>query len=326
MSTTQSLDTTQFGIDQNSEFVGEKDVDVINHADADEIQRRLEAYGEDEDNNITIKDAEQKAKAAFEVIARSDAVLVETQAWFVSKKMSDDTFDRWEPFFLAFPETTNNGQMLFRNMAALSEVAYTISQRDQYEQMARDGDEVENSDYSAIEQAQMAEQRAFTRYRLDSYHPKEWVDGSIIESVHVADVENQRDLLVSADGDGNLSCERGDIEQADIGIELDRYVDDGEFKVAVLTEAEDEITEAMKALDFDADNNEDDEYSSHRKYKRTVGRWEVDLRSIPEVVEDLATAAGVDTVGVHRVTEKAVRVHVSNEFGQDIAGYPNPDQ
>ncbi|MFO7751998.1 MAG: hypothetical protein R6V41_02630, partial [Desulfobacteraceae bacterium] len=77
-------------------------------------------------------DVEKKAEAAFELIQKSQAVLIEIEPWFVNKHMGTTDFDRWEPFCVGFPEVAQGRQMKFSNMAPLSEITYRLSQRDTF--------------------------------------------------------------------------------------------------------------------------------------------------------------------------------------------------
>lgn len=331
-------DPSPLGINPDSKF-GEE-VPVYDHSGEKSLRPHLEYYEEAEDNNITLGNLDQKAAAAFEVMQKSQAVVVEVEPWFVNTHMGTEDFDRWEPFFVAFPEVTTDRQMKFTNLAPLSEVAYRISQRDSFLEEAQandlsgestDSDSVpdETDGVSPIVKAQIEEQKAFTRYTLDAFYngePKDdgsrptgaWVDLDPIHAVHTCLSPWAEHLIIGMHDDGSLYCGRGSLfdKHVDIAIDLDRRINEhGERKAAVYNDKSKK--DAMNSLDFD---------ETHARYLGEKARWEVDLAELETVVRELLSHESISYVSMHRITEKAYVTHLNPQFRHRIDGYPGFDQ
>lgn len=330
-------DPTPLGINPDSPFGS--NIPVYNHGGTNDVQPHLQAYDDDDENNITLGDVSQKAAAAFELIQKSQAVLVEVEPWFVSKHMGTEDFDRWEPFFVAFPEIATGRQMKFTNLAPLSEIAYRFSQRDSHldaaEAEAVEDVTIDGKGTPAIVKAQIEEQNAFTRYELDAFHngytcdeckPKHgnpvcddcddgaWVDMDPIQAIHTCLSPWSQHLIIGGRDDGSLYCGRGPLfdRHVDIAIDLDRRINEpGERKVAVYNDKSKK--DAMNSLDFN---------ETHARYLGEKARWEVDMGALETVVRDLLAHDDINYVSMHRVTEKAYVTHVNPEFRQAVEGYP----
>jgi predicted GIY-YIG superfamily endonuclease len=312
-------DTTLLGIDPDSEFAAE--VPVYNHDRPHEIRDRLKQYNENDSNNLTLGDLKHKAVTAFEIIQKSQAVLVEAEPWLISRHMETDQFDRWEPFFVAFPEIASE-HMKFTNLAPLSEIAYRLNERNEFLQMHKQGKTVEHSDYDPMVHAQMQEQLAFARYELDAVAGLEsleeddglWIAPTPIKAIHACLSPWQQHLIIGSRDDGSLYCGRGPLfdRHVDVAIDLDRRINEhGERKVAVYNDKSKK--NAMNALDFD---------KTHARYLGEKARWEVDMAAIETVIRSLLMHDHIEFVSLHRITEKAYVTHVNPEFRQMVEGYP----
>ncbi len=315
-------DPSPLGIDPASDF-GES-IPVYDHGGKESIKPHLQYYEESDDNNITLGDIDQKAHAAYEVMQKSQAVLVEVEPWFVNKHMATDDFDRWEPFFVAFPEIATGRQMKFTNLSPLSEIAYRISRRDSFLQEAEQNSTGHDGDgRPPVVNAQIEEQRAFTRYELDSFYNGDededgtWVDMSPVHAVHTVLSPWSQHLIIGGRDDGSLYCGRGPLfdKHVDVAIDLDRRINDhGERKVAVYNDKSKK--DAMNSLDFN---------ETHARYLGEKARWEVDMDAIETVVRDLLDHDDINFVSLHRITEKAYVTHINPEFRSTIEGYPGFD-
>jgi len=318
-------DPTPLGIDPDSTF--SEEIPVYNHTVTGSVKPHLQYYDENKENNITLGNIEQKANAAVEVMQKTQAVLVEVEPWFVNMHMGTDEFDRWEPFFVAFPEVATDQQMKFTNLAPLLEVAYRISQRDTHLDNAESSDlqyDDDADEYPAIVKAQMEEQKAFTRYGLDSFYNGEenddgetngaWVDMSPIHAIHTCLKPFQQHLIIGGRDDGSMYCGRGALfdKHVDVAIDLDRKKNQhGERKVAVYNDKS--RKDAMNSLDFN---------ETHARYLGEKARWEVDMDAIETVVRDLLAHEDINYVSLHRSTEKAYVTHLNPAFRDAIEGYP----
>lgn len=313
-------DTTALGIDPDSKFAQE--IPIYDHNAQSSFQEHVTFYDESTDNNITLGNMKEKAKAAFEVMQKSQAVVVEVEPWFVNNNMATEDFDRWEPFFVAFPEVADDRQMKFTNLAPLSEVAYRIKQRDQYLEEASDEPVPgENDRTHPVVKAQMEEQKAFTRYSLDAFYNGDgddedgaWVDMSPIHAIHTVLSPWSKHLIIGGREDGSLYCGRGPLfdSHVDVAIDLDRKINKhGERKIAVYNDKSKK--DAMTNLDFN---------ETHARYLGEKGRWEIDLDAIESVVRDLLAHQDIKYVSLHRITEKAYVTHKNPELRQKIEGYP----
>lgn len=314
----------QFSIEPDSNFANA--VNTINHPSASSIEATLrqaiEVYNETEDDYpISLKNITEKAKAVHEILSRSRAVLVETSPGLVKATCGkeDDDYGRFEPFFVAYPEYVSSGQMLFRSMAALSEVYHQIRTRDRY----LEGDLAPESDseYTPEEAAARAEKDAFTRYQLDSFydaesdpdHDGDYFDKGVIDAIHVDKSPIRNSLLIGSNNDG-LYAGRGNLSEGDVTIGLDRLITDDKYankKVEIHSEYKHRNAFASLSLpDTGA------LYNSHY-----YGKWEVDLSCLGTVINDLATHDEISLIGVHPITEAAYRREHNANFGEDIDGY-----
>lgn len=330
MTETRSIvsDPSPLGIDPDTEF-GEE-IPVYDHSGPGSLKPHISYYDENPENNISLGDVAQKCNAAFEALQKTQAVLVEVEPWFVNRHMGTKQFDRWEPFFVAFPEVTRNAQMKFSNLAPLSEVAYRISQRDSYIEEATQSDLPDAAtdspdEYPPIVKAQIAEQEAFSRHTLSSFYNGEppsdgeratgaWIDQDPIHSIHTCLSPWPQHLILGARDDGSLYCGRGALfdKHVDVAIDTDRRVNDhGERKVAVYNDKSKK--DAMNSLAFD---------ETHARYFGEKARWEVDMAAIETVVRDLLAHDDVRYVSVNRITEKAYMTHLNPDFRGVIDGYP----
>lgn len=326
MSTTLTNDETEkFSIDPDSDFAA--NVDVINHLNSNSletvIRNAIEHYNENTEYPISTKNLAEKATTVHEVLSQSQAVLVETSPGLVKSTCGeeDPDFDRFEPFIVAFPEYTSKGQMLFRGMAALSEVYHEMLTRNRY----LEGELTPASDieYTAEEMAQKAKKDAFTRYPLDSYyddnnsydHDGEYLDKVVIEGIHVCDEPIQNCLLVGSNDTG-LYSGRGNFSEGSIMIGLDRLETDDQYKnkkVEIFSEYK--HRNAFGTLSLPETGAL---YNQHFH-----GRWEADLSCIGTVVNDLANHDDISLVSIHPITEAAYQREYDPDFGNDIDGYNN---
>lgn len=310
------------GINPESTF--NETVDVIDHPKPATLKEYFEAYDSGE-SNVSLGNIDYKTKAAFDVLQKTQSVLIEVEPWYVNDKMGSKEYDRWEPFVVAFPEQTVNGNhMLFTNLAPLSEVAYQLKQRDiALEKIESEKDTTDSTD--ATKRAQQHEQRAFTRYTLDCcYNGEEsenedsglrgeLINHKIISNIHACLSPWPQHLIVGV-SDGKLYCGRGSLfdEHVDIAIGIDRRKNEyNERKVALYNnrQSKDEI----QRLDFD---------TTHAKYLGKKKRWEVDLDSVDYVIKTLLGEENIDYVSLSRTVEKAFITHIDSSFSNDIAGYP----
>lgn len=310
-------DPTALGIDPDSPFGSE--IPVYNHGGADSVKPHIQYYDDDDENNITLGNIKQKSEAAFELMKKSQAVLVEVEPWFVNKHMGTEEFDRWEPFFVAFPEIATGRQMKFTNLAPLSEIAYRLSQRDTHLEEG-DNEDQSSENTEPVIKAQMEEQKAFTRYTLDSFYNGNededgtWVDMSPVHAVHTVLSPWPQHLIIGGRDDGSLYCGRGSLfdRHVDIAIDLDRRINEhGERKVAVYNDKSKK--DAMNSLDFN---------KTHARYLGEKARWEVDMEALETVVRELLDHEDINYVSMHRITEKAYVSHVNPGFRQMVEGYP----
>ena len=319
-------DPSPLGIDPDSTF--SEEITVYNHTAQDSLMERLQQYDENDENNITLGNLKHKASAAHEVMQKTQAVVVEVEPWFVNMHMATEEFDRWEPFFVAFPEVTTDHQMKFSNLAPLSEVAYRLSQRDSHLREADESADRQYDDdcdeYPPIVKAQMEEQKAFTRYELDAYHNGEpdddgktdgaWVDMEPIHAIHTCLSPWPQHLIIGGRDDGSLYCGRGALfdKHVDVAIDLDRKKNKhGERKVAVYNDKS--RKDAMNSLDFN---------ETHARYLGQKARWEIDMDAIETVVRDLLAHEDINYVSLHRTTEKAYVTHLNPSFRDAVEGYP----
>lgn len=318
-------DPSSLGIDPDSTF-GEE-IPVYDHTVKASVKQHLQYYDENDENNITLGNLDHKAETALEVMQKTQAVLVEVEPWFVNMHMSTEDFDRWEPFFVAFPEVATEQQMKFTNLAPLSEIAYRMSQRDTHLENAESSTlayEDNNGEYPDIVKAQMEEQKAFTRYGLDSFYNGEededgktngaWVDMSPIHAIHTCLSPWQQHLIIGRSDDGSLYCGRGALfdKHVDVAIDVDRKKNaHGERKVAVYNDKSRKA--AMNSLDFS---------ETHARYLGEKARWEVDMDAIETVVRDLLAHEDINYVSLHRSTEKAYVTHLNPAFRDAVDGYP----
>lgn len=315
------------GIPSDSEFA--ENVPVYNHTNATGIKNTLQAWHDADDNNVNLGDYVQKANAAFEIIQRSEAVLVEIDPWFVNEHMGTNQFDRWEPFFLAFPETTQNSQMKFENLAPLSEVAYHLTKREEFAEMHEDSRPVDGDNRTASVHQQINEQRAYTRYELEShYNPDSddpnnagaWVDMTPIHALHGCFRPWHNHVLIGTNDTGEKYCGEGQLfdSYVDVAIDLDRRINDfGERKVAVYND--ESSKDAMNLLNEKYDFDDPD--SPHARYLGQKGRWEVDLNSLDTVIDELLGHESVEYVSMHTITAKAFITHIDAEFADTVHGF-----
>lgn len=315
-------DPSPLSINPDGEF-GEN-VPVFNHTGESSLKPHVTHYDESPDNSITLGNVDQKINAAFEVLQKSQAVLVEIEPWFVHEYMGSDDFDRWEPFFVAFPETAPDQQMKFSNLAPLSEVAYRIRQRDSFLEQAQTSDAVDNSEEpDPVVKAQIEEQKAFCRYTLDScYNGPDgedgvWIDQEPVHAIHAVLSPWAQHLIIGARDNGELYCGRGAMfdKQVDVAIGLNRrareYNGRNERKVAVFNDKDKK--NALNGLPWD---------DTHARYIGQKGRWEVDLAALETVVRELLSDDDIQFVSMHRITEKAYVTHMNPGFRNRIHGYP----
>ncbi len=324
-------DTAPLGIDTTTPF--SQTTPVIDHFENDVLENILEYYDSCRSNNVDLGDVIQKAHAAFEVLMKTQAVIVEVEPWFISDKMGTDNFDRWEPFCVGFPEVAIDRQFKLTNIAPLSEVSYRIKQRDEYLQQAQNIDSATESTVPKqrnhpVVKAQIEEQKAFTRYTLDACYspdydtysnPSErddglWIDQSIIQAVHTHLQPWPHHLILTSNENGKLHCGRGPLFDSHVTIAIDvdrRKNKQGERKVAVYNDAD--TKHVLNNLDFE---------KYHQRYLPQKARWEIDLSKIEKFVKTILTSNDVDYVSIHRCTEKAYMTHIRPQFRQDIEGYP----
>ncbi len=329
-------DPSPLGIDPDTKFSTE--IPVYDHRETSTFTSRLRSYDESDENKITLGNISQKAKAAFEVMQQSQAVIVEVEPWFVNKHMGTERFDRWEPFFVAFPEIATGRQMKVSNLAPLSEVAYRIRQRDTYLSEAESTDQnitydatgdSEFKEFPPVVKAQIEEQRAFTRYSLDSFYNGKvvdekgratgaWVDMDPVHAIHTVLSPWPQHLIVGSRDDGSLYCGRGALfdQHVDVAIDLDRRINDhNERKVAVYNDKSKK--DAMNSLSFE---------ETHARYLGEKARWEVDMGAIETVIRDLLKHEDIEYVSLHRITEKAYVTHINPSFRTRVEGYPAFDR
>lgn len=316
-------ETETFSIDPDSDFAA--NVDIINHSNSDSLEQAIRTaithYNETAgEYPISTKNVAEKATTVHEVLARSRAVVIETSPGLVKSTCGeeDPEFDRFEPFVVAFPEYTSERQMLFRGMAALSEVYHQMITRNRY----REGDLTpdDDADRTAEEAAQRAEQAAFTRYPLDSFydsgdheHDGEYFDKNVVDAIHVCKKPIRDCLLVGSNSDG-LYAGRGNFSEGDVMVGLDRLVTDDRYenqKLEVFSEYE--HRSAFSALSLPETGAL---YNQH-----FYGRWEADLDCLDTLIDDLASHEDVGLVSVHPITEAAYRREHDRGFGSDIVGY-----
>lgn len=319
----------QFNVDPDTTFGSE--VGVINHTNADSIEgvlrRAVETYNDDDtEYPISMKNVAAKAEAAFDILSRSRAALIELNKPSLVKLKcgsADPNYDRFEPFFVAFPEYNRQRQMLFRGMAALSEVFHQINLRDQYLEGSRTISD--DSTYTAAQHAARAEKRAFTRYPLDSFydgddydHDGEYFDKSVVDGIHVCKTPIRNSLLVGANGNG-LYAGRGNLSEGDVIIGLDRVMSDDRYenrKVEIRNEyAHRHALSGLSLPDTGA------LYNQHFH-----SCWEADLSCIENVVHGVASHDDVGLVSIHPITEAAYRREYDSAFGNDIDGYEPRDE
>lgn len=308
------------GIDPETTFA--QNVPVFEHTGPNSLYPLFESYDTDPDNGVSMGDITAKTAAAFEILQRSQALLIETEPWFVNKYMQDD-FDRWEPFFVAFPEVTRNRQMKFTNLAPLSEIAYRLGKRDDLRDEQAEtpphhqqpGVDETDDKTAPIIRSIIEEQKAYTRYSLDSAYlgstesPETrgvFIDMSPITAIHAVLSPWPHHLIIGQHDDGSLYCGRGAQfdRYVDVAIDLDRRINKhGERKVAVYND--ERTKDALKQLDFN---------STHAKYLGPKRRWEIDIKSLNEAIPTLLNTDDVNYVSVHRVTEKAYLTHVDTGF------------
>lgn len=326
----QITDPSPLGINPNTEFSNE--VPVYTHNSAETIEMLLTDYSEDDSNDIRLGNEQRKAANVIEVLRKSQAVLVEVEPWFVSKHMGTRDFDRWEPFFVAFPECARERQMKFTNLAPLSEVSYRLSQRDIALQEITGSQQEELTTASETEiskqlrTAKAEEHKAFTRYELDCAYTGDedspskrgvWVDMKPIKTLHTCLSPWHEHLIIGRNDDtGALYCGREAqfSDHVDVAIDLDRRVskyDSDERKVAVYNDKGQK--EAMESLDFEA---------THRQYLGAKARWEVDVASIARVVTELLEHESIEFVSLNRVMEKEYIINYDKGFHTNIEGYP----
>lgn len=326
----QITDPSPLGINPDTKF--NEEVPVYSHNSMDTIELLFTDYTEDDETNIRLGNETQKAKNVIEVLKKSQAVLVEVEPWFVSQHMGSPEFDRWEPFFVAFPECARNRQMKFTNIAPLSEVSHRISQRDiALEKISgTQQDELSVSDTESISEqlrkAKNEEHKAFTRYELDcAYTGSEdsaskrgvWVDMKPIKTIHTCLSPWHEHLLIGVnDETGELYCGRDAqfSDHVDVAIDLDRRTSDydkEERKVAVYNDKGQK--DAIEQLDFD---------QTHRQYLGAKARWEIDAASIAYTVRSLLEHETIEFVSLNRIMEKEFIINYDKGFHTDINGYP----
>lgn len=311
-------ETAPLGINPESAFA--QTVPVIDHKDTNILQSIFTTYNEERKNNIRLGDTKKKACAAFDVMQKTQSVLIEIEPWFINKKMGDDQYDRWEPFCLGFPEVAIDRQLKVTNVAPLSEVTYQIEKRDSFLQKAQNTDEKVNTriTHPAVK-AQIAEQKAFTRHTLDACYKGEdenslWIDKTITEAIHTHLTPWPHHLILTTDSNDELHCGRGPLfdEHISIAIDVDRRKNpQGERKVAVYNDTE--TKDVMNSLTFD---------EVHHRYYPQKARWEIDLSSLETFIQQTLTAENIDYISIHRSTEKAYMTHINPQFRNKIHGYP----
>lgn len=307
------------GIDPESTFA--ENVPILKANTSTGIKERLLKYNEDPNNNVTLGDVEQKADAVAELLHKSNAILVETEPWLVNKHMGTEEYDRWEPFFVAFPEVTFDNQIKVSNLAPVSEISYQIKRRDEHlTEATKNPDDVTTSDTNEypIIKAQQNEQLAFSRHPLDSCADEAALDHSIVESIYVNTRSWPEHLLVGIDDNDQLYCGRGELfeDVVDVAIGLDRRVSDyNERKVAIFNDKS--TKNALKALPWD---------ETYIKYRGNEQRWEANMDAINTIITELLQHESIDYVSLHRITEKAYKMHLNHSFGSNIDGYPGFNQ
>lgn len=260
------------------------------------------------------RNPDSKLAAALEVISQTPAVLVKTRPSIVSTICGTDDFSRWEPFLVGFLETEASGQLLFRNVASLSEVAYTLSLRNQYLETHDSGGELDG-DFSPLEYAHLAEHRAYTRYALESGTDEVWLDHNEVHAI-LGNATPISDALLVRSGRNGLYCGRGQLmaDASAVSFELDRETTtQNERKVRVFNNGG-----ARDALNAASDATFSE---THLKYNDSVYHWECDLSGIERLIEYFLLKADVTSVSLHRTTELAIRNFRDGQFGAAIEGY-----
>lgn len=309
------------GITPDSKFAEE--ITVFEHGAPTTISHRFSPYLT-EDSNVSMGDHKQKAAAAFEVIQKSPAVLLEVAPWFVNNHMGDDEFDRWEPFVVGFPEYTSERQMMFTNLAPLSEVAYRIAERDKLlEETDPEGPPPTDPQHPKA-LAHLQEYLAFSRFPLDAAYCNEgdgapehrgvYIDAKPIDALHVCQKTWPQNLIIGQNDAGELYCGRSSLfdRHVDVALGLIRRTNQfDERKVAVYNDKSTKT--ALNALEFDA---------THAQYLGAKERWEVDLGALPTVISSLLNHDDIDYVSIHRVTERTHLIQYDPNFFTTIEGYP----
>lgn len=310
--------TSQPRNEAESEF--EQSIPITNHESVDSVTDYLEECNERE-GDIDLGDIPNKAEATFELLQKSNALLIEIEPWFPHKYMACDEFDRWEPFIIGHFEGVIGRQIEVSNIAPLSEIAYQLQQRTKYLSAAESQDNDEKKT-THLQNALKNEHAAFTRYPLtacynnnDETEPSKGVriDKNPIRSVHTHYTEWPHNLIIGKKSN-SLYCGRGALfdRHVDVAIEFDRYQNShGEKKVALFNTKG--TKDAVKTLDFD---------TCHIRYLGKKQRWEFDLQSLDHVIRNLLEHELIDYVSLHRITEKMFATFVDPSFRKSIAGYP----
>lgn len=315
--TTRMEDPTTIGIPDESQL--DSVIDLYNHETVDDLTTLLQTY--DDHGTVSINNPEYKAQVVFELLSKSQAVLVEAEPWLVDSLMTTDDFTRWEPFFIAFPERAWGTQMKFSNLAPLSEVHHVLTKRDTYYKMAN-GDEKTpaNLDTDPITLAQMFEQQAFTRHELSSFISEETVecdpsgDTTTITAIHACPLPYSKHLILGRNKNNALYGGRGPQfdPHVDIAIDVDREINDyGERKVAIYNDKANK--DALNSLDFS---------ETHAEFLPKKSRWKADLSALETLIKELTAHKTVNYISINRITEKAYLTHFDADFLYNIPDYP----
>lgn len=336
----QSVDVENkkaYGIDPKSEFG--KSIPVHDHAIQTDFEDLFETVDNNAKNNVDMGNIEQKAEAAYEVLRKSQAVLVRVEPWYIHETMgktTDDKYDRWEPFFIAFPEITEGSQMNFTNLAPLSEITYRIKERNRLlNKTSKSVKDIKESDSEPPWQqhvvgAQTEELKAFTRYKIPcSYNGEEiddetyeivsddangaWLDKSIVKSIHIVSNPYDKHFIVGRGQDGSLYCDRGALfeDDIDVAIGIPREEEYNLHKVPIFNDKSSK--DALNQLEWE---------ETHMRYLGHKKRWQADLKALDTIITELLSHESIQHISVHRVTEKAFVTHYKPSFTNKIDYYP----